>query len=287
MTEQDSRLGIVLMISATLVFSLQDGISRHLASTYNVLMIVMIRYWFFAAFVIVVAARRGGGLRRVMASQFAWLQIGRAVLLAGEIVVTVIAFVKLGLVQAHAVFASYPLMIAALAGPVLGEMMGWRRWVAVGIGFVGVLIILEPGYGVFAPQALIAVAAALMFALYGLMTRYVARGDSAETSFFYTGVVGCVVMTAVGLPFWGPLSAPDWGWMALLCVTGATGHYLLIRAYELAEAGAIQPFAYLQLVFASSLGVLVFGDTLELNVVIGGAIVVAAGLFTLLRAQRA
>ena len=285
-TAENTRLGIWLMVLTTFVFSMQDGISRHLAGDYNVMMVVMIRYWFFAAFVIAVAARRGGGLRRVVKSAYPRLQIARGALLAAEIVVTIIAFVALGLVEAHAIFASYPLLIAAFAGPVLGERMGWRRWAAVAIGFVGVTIILQPGFGVFAPGSIVALIAAFMFAAYGLMTRYVARGDRSETSFFYTGTVGAVVMTLAGVWFWEPMSAPDWAWMALLCVTGAAGHYLLIRVYELAEASAVQPFAYLQLVFASALGITMFGDVLHLNVVIGGTIVVCAGLFTLWRARQ-
>jgi drug/metabolite transporter (DMT)-like permease len=93
-------------------------------------------------------------------------------------------------------------------------------------------------------------------------------------------------MTAVGVWFWQPMTPGDWGWMAVLCVTGATGHWLLIRAYEVAEASAVQPFAFLQLVFAGVLGITVFGDVLSANIVVGGAVVVAAGLFTLWRAGR-
>jgi len=286
MTEQNNRLGILLMVAATFVFAMQDGISRHLAGTYNVMMVVMIRYWFFAAFVMAVAARRPGGLRAATRSAHTGMQIGRGVLLVAEIIVTVIAFVLLGLVEAHAIFASYPLMIAALAGPVLGEKMGWRRWTAVVIGFAGILVILQPGYGVFSPASLVALLAAFMFAIYGLMTRYVARGDSAATSFFYTGTAGVIVATLAGIWFWEPMTGPDWAWMGLLCITGASGHYLLIRTYEVAETGAVQPFAYLQLVFASTMGVLIFGDALHLNVVVGGAIVVCAGLFTLLRTRQ-
>jgi len=125
--------------------------------------------------------------------------------------------------------------------------------------------------------------AALLFALYGLLTRYAARKDSAATSFFWTGTVGAVAMTAVGMWFWEPMAARDWAWMALLCVTGATGHWLLIKCYEVAEASAVQPFAYLQLPFASIIGLFVFGETVEANVIIGVVLVVAAGLFTLWR----
>ncbi len=286
MMQSNTRLGIWLMIATTFVFAMQDGISRHLAAEYNVLMVVMIRYWFFAAFVIAVAARKSGSVRAAAATAQPGVQIFRGLLLAGEICVMVAGFTLLGLVESHAIFAAYPLLVAALSGPVLGEVVGWRRWAAIGVGFVGVLIILQPGVTVFAPAALFPLASALMFALYGLLTRFVARKDSAATSFFWTGVTGAVAMTAVGLFYWEPMTAPDWGWMALLCVTGALGHFLLIKCYEVAEASAVQPFAYLQLVFASALGIAVFGETIRANVAIGAAIVVGAGLFTLWREQR-
>ncbi|MBY6160555.1 DMT family transporter [Mameliella alba] len=286
MATQNTRLGIWLMVATTFVFALQDGISRHLAAEYNVMMVVMIRYWFFAAFVLTIAGRKAGGLRGAAQSAFPWLQVFRGALLVVEINVMVLAFVYLGLVESHAVFAAYPLLVAALSGPVLGEHVGWRRWTAIAVGFVGVIIILQPSGGVFSPYAAIPLVAALMFALYALLTRYVARGDSSATSFFYTGVSGVILATAIGIWFWVPMTLTDWGWMGLLCLTGAAGHYLMIRCYEVAEASAVQPFAYLQLVFASTLGLFVFGETLRWNVVFGAGMIVAAGLFTLWRARQ-
>jgi drug/metabolite transporter (DMT)-like permease len=287
MTEQNTRLGIAMMVLTTFIFAVQDGISRHLAGEYNVFMVVMIRYWFFAAFVMTVAARRAGGLRAAASTAQPLMQGFRAVLLVAEICVMIYGFTLLGLVESHAVFAAYPLLIAALSGPILGERVGWRRWVAIGVGFVGVTIILEPGFGVFQPAAVVPFIAALMFALYGLLTRFVARQDDAATSFFWTGTVGSVAMTAVGAWFWEPMTAPDWAWMAALCVTGAAGHYTLIKCYEVAEASAVQPFAYLQLVFASTIGILVFSETIRVNVALGAALIVGAGLFTLWRQRRA
>lgn len=284
--QNNTRLGIMLMIATTFVFAVQDGISRHLAENYNVIMIVMIRYWFFAAFVITIATRQSGSIRAAAATKQPFLQIARGTLLALEICVMVSAFVLLGLVESHAIFACYPLLIAALSGPVLGENVGWRRWAAIGIGFVGVLVILQPGYTVFAPAAAIPLAAAFMFALYGLLTRYAARKDSTTTSFFWTGTSGAVVMTFAGVWFWEPMSGTDWQWMAALCVTGAGGHWLLIKTYEVAEASAVQPFAYLQLVFASAIGLFLLGETLRPNVALGAAIVVGAGLFTLWRTKQ-
>lgn len=282
----DTRRGIWLMAATTFVFAMQDGVSRHLAENYNVLMIVMIRYWFFAGFVMILASRQVGGLRAAAATSQPVLQIGRGLLLALEICVMVVAFVTLGLSESHAIFACYPLLIAALSGPVLGEAVGWRRWAAIGVGFVGILIILRPGFAVFSPAALIPLTSALMFALYGLLTRLAARRDRAATSFFWTGVSGAVAMSFVGIWFWEPMTPPDWGWMAVLCVSGATGHWLLIKTYEAAEASAVQPFAYLQLVFATALGMAVFGERPGPNVFVGAAIVVGAGLFTLWRERR-
>lgn len=286
MVEQNTTRGIWLMVAVALIFALQDAFSRHLAGEYNVLMIIMIRYWFFGAFVIAVAARKAGGVRKAAATKQPFVQAFRGLILAAEVCVMVTAFVLLGLTEAHAVFAVYPLLIAALSGPVLGEKVGWRRWAAIGIGFVGVLIILAPGYGVFQIEALVPLLAASMFALYGLLTRYVGRTDSAAVSFFWTGTVGAVAMTAVGIWFWEPMAPSDWIWMGALCVSSAFSHFLLIRAYELAEASAVQPFAYLQLPFATGLGMVLFDETLRLNVGIGAAVVVGAGLFTLWRARQ-
>jgi drug/metabolite transporter (DMT)-like permease len=192
----------------------------------------------------------------------------------------VAAFTVLGLVESHAVFTCYPLLVAALSGPVLGERVGWKRWAAIGVGFVGVLIILQPGITVFDPAAGLPLLSAMMFALYGLLTRFAARKDTTATSFFWTGTVGAVGITLIGIWFWEPMSPIDWAYMICLCITGVLGHWLLIRCYEVAEASAVQPFAYLQLVFATLIGITLFGETLRANVAIGATLIVAAGLFT-------
>jgi drug/metabolite transporter (DMT)-like permease len=282
-TAQNTRLGIWLMIGTSVIFAAQDGISRHLATNYSVFMVVMLRFWFFAAFVMALAARSPGGIRAATRSALPMVQLARGLILVAEICIMVVGFVKLGLIEAHAVFTCYPLLVAALSGPILGEKVGWRRWSAILMGFAGVLIILQPGYAVFSPWALVPLLAAFMFALYGLLTRYVARKDSAPVSFFWTGVVGAVAMTPFGLANWTWMSPTDWGWMATLCCTAALGHWMMIRALAVAEASAIQPFAYLQLVFASGIGLVLFGEDLRTNVAIGAGIVVAAGIFTLWR----
>ncbi len=110
-----------------------------------------------------------------------------------------------------------------------------------------------------------------------------ARRDSAAVSFFWTGIVGAVAITPIGLMNWVPMTGTDWMWMLALCLSALLAHYMMIRAYEVAEASAIQPFAYLQLVFVAILGTTVFNEVLRPNVIVGAAVVVGAGLFTLWR----
>jgi drug/metabolite transporter (DMT)-like permease len=281
-----NRRGILLMVTAMVVFAFQDAISKHLATHYSPVFVTMIRYWFFALFVVALSARRAGGLKAVMRTRHPALQCIRGALLAFEIVVMITGFALLGLVESHAIFAGYTLMVTALSGPVLGEQVGWRRWLAILVGFAGVLVILRPGAGVMDVRSLIPLLATVMFAVYHLATRYVNRNDGAATSFFYTGVAGAVAMTLVGPFFWTPMVGWDWGWMLLLSISGMTGHYLLISALDSAEASAIQPFAYLQLVFASAIGVGLFGERLDAALLIGGTMVVGAGLFTWWRERR-
>ena len=286
MTKQNERLGILLMIITTIVFASQDGLSKYLATEYNVYMVVMMRYWFFAAFVISMSSRKNGGIMRVAKTKSPILQIFRSLILVAEVCVTVLAFTLLGLAETHAIFASYPLIIAMLSGPILREYVGWRRWLAICVGFIGILIILNPGNGIFSPYALVPLAGAILFALYGLLTRYVGQFDNSSTSFFWTGIVGCIAMTVVGLNFWDPVSRSDWSLMLLLSASGVVGHYLLIKCYEVAEASAVQPFAYLQLIWASVIGIIIFGEQITTNILIGACIIVGAGLFTLWRERK-
>jgi drug/metabolite transporter (DMT)-like permease len=286
MKPQNLRLGIILMSLTSLIFSLQDGISRHLAGAYNPYLVVMFRFWFLAVFAAALALPARGGFRAAIRTRMPVLQILRGVCLAVEISVMMFAFVALGLVESHAVFACYPLLIAALSGPILGEKVGWRRWSAIAVGALGVMIVLQPGGGVFSVLSVIPFASALLFALYGLLTRFVARADAASASFFWSGVIGAAVMTPLGLSHWQAMTPPDAAWMLLLCCTSAAAHWTMIRAFEVAEASAIQPFAYLQLVFISVLGICVFHEVLRPNVAVGAAIIVAAGVFTLWRERR-
>ena len=280
----DPRLGIALMILTSFIFACQDGMSRYLGTHYSVITVVMIRYWFFALFVLTLASAQRGGIRRVARTDRLGMQITRGILLVVEICVTVLSFVLLGLIGTHAIFSVYPLLVAALAGPVLGEHVGWRRRVAIGVGLLGVLVILRPGFAVFSPLALVPFAGALLFAVYALMTRLVGRTDSAETSLFYTGIAGAIAITLVGPFFWTPIhGAFDWFWMLTLCAFGVAGHFTMIKAYEVAEAGTIQPFAYFQLVWVTIMALVLFGERPARFTILGAALILAAGIYTLIR----
>ena len=274
------------MAVTMLLFAIQDGISQYLAREYNVFFIVMVRYWFFAIFVIVLCSRQPGGLRRVVSPKQLFLQIFRGALLAFEVIVMITSFTLLGLIESHAVFSIYPLLVAALSGPVLKEHVGWKRWSAIFIGFVGVIIILKPTDNVFSIHAIIPLISALMFALYSLLTRYAARQDSAMTSFFWTGIIGAIVMSVIGNGYSVRLAAEDWAWLGLLCILACLAHYLLIKCYELSEASSLQPFAYLQLLFATIIGLSIFSENLEIHLVIGALLVVLAGLFAFWRERQ-
>ena len=284
--QDNPRLGIMLMVATMTVFAIQDGVSRYLAENYNVITVVMIRYIFFMLFVLAYSARQQGGNGAVACTNQLGLQIGRGVLMVAQICIAILSFSTVGLVHFHAVFASYPLIVTALSVPILGEQVGWRRWTAVLVGFCGVLLILRPGTSVLSSASILPVVAAAMMAVYGIMTRFAARRDTANTSFFWTAIAGGAAMMVIAPFFWVPPQGGDWVWMGILCLTGTGGHYLLIRALDATKASTIQPFAYLQLVFASSIGVLVFDDRLDPMLIAGSSIIVGSGLFALQRERQ-
>ena len=274
------------MAVTMLIFAVQDGISQYLAREYNVFFIVMVRYWFFALFVVILCSKQPGGLRKAISTKQPFLQVFRGALLALEVIVMITSFTLLGLIESHAIFSIYPLLVAALSGPVLKEFVGWKRWSAIFIGFIGVMIILKPSNNVFSLEAIIPLVAALMFALYSLLTRYAARQDTSMTSFFWTGIIGAVVMSVVGSGYWIALKPVDWAWLGLLCILACLAHYLLIKCYELSEASSLQPFAYLQLLFATIIGLWIFNEKLEVHVVMGALLVVLSGLFAIWRERQ-
>lgn len=275
--------GLIFALTAVSIFAIQDGISKHLGQAYPPVFIAMICYWFFAAFVLALATRNPGGIKETAKSSRLILQIIRGTLLVFQICISIYSFAYVGLAQTHTIFAASPLVVACLSVPLLGETVGWRRWLAIGVGFLGILLIIDPTHASFNSNIIIPIICTVMFALYSVLTRMASRSDTSKTSFFYTGIAGAVAITFVGPFYWTSIAPEYWFWMAALCVTGMTGHYLLIRAFDVLDAVVVQPIFYLQTVLVCIIGTFVFHEVMSWNMIAGCVIVIGAGLFTILR----
>lgn len=270
--------GIACMLVTMLTFASQDALTKLLAQDLAVAQIVMIRFWLFAGFATVLIANRPGGLRRAVRARRPWLQILRASIFVVEVGIFAWVVARMPLSTAQAIFAACPLLVTALSPLVLGERVGRLRWLAVLVGFLGVLIILRPGGGFFDPVGVWALVGTAMFAVYSLLTRLLAQEDRFETSYGYVAWIGCLLASLVGPLLWiAPSTDQILGLLVLGC-TGIFGHMLLMKAYELAPASVLQPFSYTQLVWGAVIGVLVFGEQPEPAVLLGAGIVVVAGI---------
>lgn len=275
-------IGIALMCGAVAAFALLDATAKYLNQHMDTMQVVWARYTcaFLLALVVLNPWSRPG----MLTTTRPMLQIGRSTLLLGSTVFNFLAFKYLRLDQALAIMFSTPFFVAVLSGPILGEWVGWRRWTAIGVGFVGVMVVTRPGAGGIHPAALFSVASALCYAAYAIMTRLLARTDSSETTLFYSNLVGVLALAPV-LPFvW---TTPDnWFLVALMVLVGAMGsfgHYMLIAGHRLAPPAVLAPFIYTQLAWATTLGFLIFGDVPDRWTLFGAAIVVASGLYMLNR----
>lgn len=285
-SRRDLRLGYAFAFAAITIFALQDGISKHLGQIYPPVFVTMIRYWAFAGFALVLAARARGGIAGTARSRARPLQVARGVLLAVQIVLAITCFAVIGLARTQAIFAATPLIATVLSVIVLGERAAALRWFGVVTGLFGVLLILKPHGDFFDATVLLAVLCSVMFASYSVMTRMAGMLDPPLTSFFYTGVVGCLVVCLIGPFYWTNMAPGDWAWMATLCLTSVTSHYLLIKAYNILDASAVQPLAYLSVVYASVMGPVIFHETVHFTTYAGAAIVVAGGLLSIWSERR-
>ena len=277
--------GIALMCGAVAAFACLDCMAKYLGTHMDVLQVVGARY--VSAFLIALMfsnpINRPGLLRTGRPA----LQLGRSVLLLGSTVFNFTAFRYLQLDEALAILFSTPFLVAILAGPVLGEWVGWRRWTAIMVGFVGVLVVVRPGLGGLQWAALLSLGSAFCYAGYSITTRMLSTTDSSETTLFYANLFGFVVMLPV-LPFvWtAPPSWIDWVLMVAVGAFGAGGHFLLILAHRHAPASVLSPFIYTQIVWATTLGYLVFANVPSHWTIAGAAIVIASGLYLLNRERK-
>ena len=276
--------GIGLTLAAMLMFGLMDAASKFLATRYPAAQIVWLRFVFTIPLALLVLPARTmvGGLR----SRRPWLQLVRSLLLVVEIAVVVWCFGRMPLADAHSLLALTPLVVTALCGPLLGERVDAKHWLAVGVGFLGVLIILRPGLGVTQPTALVVLVAVLLYALYQILTRMVGRVDAAETTLLWQLLVGAMLLGLV-VPFvWQPPDLAHWPLFVVVAALGGVAHWAMIRALQLAPAATIQPFSYTLLVWAVVIGWLGFGDLPDGWTLLGAGTIAGAGTFTALRERR-
>jgi drug/metabolite transporter (DMT)-like permease len=231
----------------------------------------------------VIYISRTTGLRAAMRSARPGLQFTRSIILVLEAAVMALSFAFLGLSEAHAIFAVYPLLVTVLASTILREHVGWRRRIAIIAGFIGALFIIKPGLDVFQPAILIPLAGAGLFATYHIVTRFVAGADSFETSFLYMAVIGALAITPMGIATWKPLVFEAGLVIAMMAVLGIAGHLLLVKALALADASTIQPFNFFLLAWATLIGTTMFAERPDFLSLIGTTVIVAAGLFTIFR----
>jgi len=283
-TPHNTALGAAFTILATLCFASMDAISKFLVADHAVGQIMWVRSALIFLFSWFIVRRRG--LRGALRTERPWLQIVRSLILVIESAIFVLAFRYLPLADTHAVAATSPLIVIALGVLFLGERAGPARWLAVAAGFIGVLLIIQPGLRALSCPVLLPLIGAGLWAIYQILTRLAARQDSADTSLIWAALVPLIATTFVGPIGWQWPTAFVWLLLALISAIGALGNYALIKALDHAEAGAVQPYSYTLLVWATLLGFVVFGDIPDGWTILGAAIVVASGLYTWHHDQR-
>jgi drug/metabolite transporter (DMT)-like permease len=273
-----TALGALLPMFAMLCFAGMDAISKWLVADYAVTQMMWVRSALFFLFAWFVVRKRG--LRAALRSPRPGLQIVRSLVAIVEGAAFVLAFRYLPLADTHAVGATSPLIVIALGVLFLGERAGLARWLAVAAGFVGVMLIVRPGFRTIEWPLFIPLAGALLWASYQLLTRLSARFDKPDTSLLWSALVAVIATSFVGPLEWTWPTPAAWALMVVISLIGAVAHYALIKALDYAEAGAVQPYSYTLLVWATLLGWLVFGDVPDGWTILGAAIVVASGLYT-------
>ena len=287
MTREQSpapTLGVILMIAAMMVVPLMDGIAKHLSATYSVVQITWARYFFHLVILLPVVLWRHGAaallLRRPQ------LQIVRGGFLLGSTILFFAAISVMPIADAIALVFIAPFIVTALSPLVLGEQVGIRRWSAVGVGFLGVLVIVRPGMAAFHWGMLLALGAGAIYAFYSLATRRLSGSAPPLVTLTYTALLGAVVMSLAAPFYWSPPDTTALAWMALMGAVAALGHFLIIKAFEYAEASLLAPLGYVEIVGATAVGYFAFGDFPDRFTWLGVAIVIASGVYVSIRERR-
>ena len=281
----DVLRGILLMCAGTCVFPFMNTAVKLLTAHYPVSQIVWARFTGHLVIMLIVFMPQHGW--RLLWPRRPMVQIGRSVLMLVSNMVFVMAIGRVPLATASAIGFTSPLIVTALSVPLLHESVGWRRWSAVLVGFVGALMVIRPGTGLQDPAVLLLLVSALAYALYQIATRWVGRHDNAATGIVFAALFGSLAMSFV-LPFvWVmPRSVWDFALFCLLGVFGGVGHYLIIRAFQLGPAAVMAPLGYVELIGTATLGYLVFSNFPDLWTWIGAGVIIASGIYIAFRERR-
>lgn len=284
---EDRRLlGISMMLVGYLCYTIIDSCAKLLsASGLPTMEVVFVRY---AGQLILVLAiflpREGKALARTRSLP---LEVARGLCLLGSTVFNFLAITFLPLTVTSAISFTMPLILCALSIPMLGETVGWRRWAAIAVGFIGVLIIVQPGTEAFHPAVVLSLITAVFSALYNLLTRKLAGVNSTTTQQFYAAAVAtlCIAPFAFGGWAW----PTEWvGWSAFIGIGVAAliGHLFITTAHRYAPASVLAPFGYLQIIFMTASSWLIFNQPPDMWIFIGAPIVIASGLYIWLRERQ-
>lgn len=278
-----ARTGVLVMLLGMLMFSLNDVMGKWLVATYSVGQVVLIRS--LAAAILLAPFLWISGPKKLFAVERPGLQLARVVASTAEVFSFYFAVVYLPLADVMTYWLAAPIYVAAVSPLVLKEPVGWRRWSAIAIGFVGVVIALEPSSEALTLPALISILGSMFFAFMMISGRSL-RG-TPDTTLAFWQIVGAALAGLVWAPFdWTPLKPLDMALLALLGVVAMLAHLLVNRALKLADAATVAPLQYTLLFWAIFFGWLIFGDTPRLSMVIGAALIVASGLFIFFREQQ-
>jgi drug/metabolite transporter (DMT)-like permease len=274
---------IGMVVFAILLFTVMDTLAKSLSARYPVSQVIWARYFFQFALMLLLVPRIGA-LGLVRTTRLG-THILRGLLLAFSTICMITAISMVPLADAYTITFIAPLLVTVFSIPLLGEHVGWRRWSAVCAGFIGVLIVIRPGFGMAHWALALPLVTAVGFALYQILTRMVSStpGETAFAMLFHVAWIGSAILS-VAMPFtWQPVARLDWLPMVAMGALGGLGHLILIRALTVESASLLAPFAYSQIVWALILGYLVFGDVPDVWMLLGGAVIVASGLYVFYR----
>ncbi len=265
------------MLVAFMLFSVLDASAKHLVQHLPATVVVFGRYALGTAFIILIGWPLFG--RTMWRTASVRLQLLRGVFMVGATLLNFLAVRHLQLAQTSAILFTTPLWVCLLSPFLLGERVGWRRWLAVLAGFAGVLMVLRPGSDAFHPAMFYSLAAALTLSLYQILTRRVGLKDAAISSLLWSTAAGAVLSLPLAAAQPAMPQGSDWAFLALAGLAGSAGHFLLAEAHRRADASLLAPFAYSQLAWMALIGWLWFGDVPDVWTIGGALIVAAAGLF--------